>query len=68
MEEYIAVIYSERSYPEGDDVCIAQIPFTEIREENGQTLITASDGSVYSLTPISRFGKTLHAKNLKKLS
>lgn len=68
MAEYTAVIYSNRSYPEGDDVCIAQISFTKIEEKSGITYITSSDGKKYSLTPVSWFGSTLHAKNLKEIS
>lgn len=68
MAEFLAVIYSDRSYPEGDDVCIAQIPFTEIYEQDGKSFIKSTDGCVYSLSPVSWFGNVLHAKHLEKIT
>ena len=67
MSKYTAIIYSERNYPEGDDVCLSQFPFADYYVENDRFFIVTDEGEKYTLVPIAWFNDNLHAKFLKKI-
>ncbi len=73
-ENFTAILYRDRSYPEGDDVCVGQIEcIARFKKsgENGRIYVVSSGCEVFSVEGISYYSGnrgTLNCKNLQKIN